>query len=153
MRTALAVGALAAGAGASVASAAPVEIGPKPGALAGNGHLGAFPATASELCIGDKPVPPAVAPSGPLPRLVARVAPSRVRSGRRSCLRASARTEGGRRIANARLRLGSTRAGLGKRGSRRLCLRFRKAGVRKLTVSASGYRTARVKIRVLRVRR
>jgi len=65
----------------------------------------------------------------------------------------SARTEGGRRIANARLRLGSTRAGLGKRGSRRLCLRFRKAGVRKLTASASGYRTARVKIRVLRARR
>jgi hypothetical protein len=98
-------------------------------------------------------VGPAIAQSRK-PRLRAKVRPRRVRAGRRTKLTFTVKSRRtGKPVRRARVGFARRHARTGRRGKARIVVRLRRRGVRTGRVRRSGYRAARVRLRVVRPRR
>jgi dienelactone hydrolase len=82
------------------------------------------------------------------PRLSIRAKPGRVRSGRRARVTFTVRSAG-RRVRGARVKFAGRVRKTGRRGTVRFTVRMRKPGMRTATAAKRGYRSGRVRVRVV----
>ena len=88
-------------------------------------------------------------PSKAKPRLKVTLSPRKVRSGHRVRVVVRVRARG-KAVRGAVVKVSGRRAHTGKRGKAKLRVRFAKAGRKRVTASARGYRTGRARIQVVR---
>jgi fermentation-respiration switch protein FrsA (DUF1100 family) len=86
------------------------------------------------------------------PRLRVKVRPKHIRAGRRTRVTFTV-LRGHKRLRGARVRFAGKRRTTGRSGRARFSVRLHGHGIRRAVVTKRGYRSARARVRVLRIRR